>query len=319
MPMPLISIIVPIYNGEKYLSKCLDSILAQRFEDFELLLINDGSQDSSLSICRKYAQADKRISIYDIPNGGVSAARNVGIDNATGEWVMFIDSDDWVEEGLLETGLPYFNEYDMIDIATYIDETISGTEYKQFPLPKNTDQFIRHIIRRKTRLSVWGIFIRRTILEQYHIRFDTTYNYAEDWHMLLQLAMKCNRVKLINDTFPYHYNMLNDSNCSNTISVQKLANNIRFLRYARTQLKGRFGRAIDFTKIGLYHNLIGKFDKEQLCNHLLTINDEIEFYTLWDIIKADFGVKTKIALYNFMRYANSKGLTASSCNNRLHP
>jgi glycosyltransferase involved in cell wall biosynthesis len=124
MPMPLISIIVPIYNGEKYLSKCLDSILAQRFEDFELLLINDGSQDSSLSICRKYAQADKRISIYDIPNGGVSAARNVGIDNATGEWVMFIDSDDWVEEGLLETGLPYFNEYDMIDIATYIDETI---------------------------------------------------------------------------------------------------------------------------------------------------------------------------------------------------
>ena len=92
----LISIIVPVYNTEKFLHRCIDSILAQSYTDFELLLIDDGSKDSSGTICDEYAEKDSRVRVFHKENGGVSSARNVGLDNAKGEWVTFCDSDDYV-------------------------------------------------------------------------------------------------------------------------------------------------------------------------------------------------------------------------------
>lgn len=94
---PLISIVIPVYKVEKYVGKCIESVIAQTFDDWELLLIDDGSPDSSGDICDHYAETDHRIRVFHIPNGGVSAARNLGIDNARGRWITFIDSDDWVE------------------------------------------------------------------------------------------------------------------------------------------------------------------------------------------------------------------------------
>lgn len=91
---PTISIIVPVYNVEKYLEECVESVLSQTFTDYELLLIDDGSTDSSGIICDGYATQDSRIRVFHKSNGGVSSARNLGLDNALGEWVCFIDSDD---------------------------------------------------------------------------------------------------------------------------------------------------------------------------------------------------------------------------------
>lgn len=91
---PILSIIVPVYNVEQYLSRCIDSILSQSFTDFELLLVDDGSTDGSGSICDTYAEKDARIRVFHKDNGGVSSARNVGLDNAKGEWIYFMDSDD---------------------------------------------------------------------------------------------------------------------------------------------------------------------------------------------------------------------------------
>lgn len=96
MKKPKISIIVPVYNAEKYLCQCLDSILNQSFKDFELLLIDDGSKDGSGRICDEYAEKDKRISVWHQENQGVSVARNVGLEHAQGEWIYFPDSDDIV-------------------------------------------------------------------------------------------------------------------------------------------------------------------------------------------------------------------------------
>ena len=95
--MILVSIIIPVYNASKYLYRCLDSILNQTFRDFELILINDGSTDNSLEILREYETKDSRIIVIDKPNEGVSAARNQGIEIAKGEYIMFCDSDDYVE------------------------------------------------------------------------------------------------------------------------------------------------------------------------------------------------------------------------------
>ena len=103
MTQPQISIIVPVYNSEKYLGVCIDSILSQSFRDFELILVDDGSKDSSAQICDEYASQDKRVRVIHKVNGGVSAARNDGLDIAKGEYVTFIDSDDWVEREFLST------------------------------------------------------------------------------------------------------------------------------------------------------------------------------------------------------------------------
>lgn len=103
MENPKISVIVPVYNVEKYLRKCVDSILSQTFTDFELLLIDDGSKDHSGEICDEYALQDDRVKVFHKENGGVSSARNLGIDVAKGEWITFVDADDYIAENLLQS------------------------------------------------------------------------------------------------------------------------------------------------------------------------------------------------------------------------
>ena len=103
--MSFISIIVPVYRVEKYLSRCIDSILSQTFKDFELILVNDGSPDNSGDICNKYAEKDKRVIVLNQANGGLSSARNAGLnwlyDNSDSQWITFVDSDDWIHPNYL--------------------------------------------------------------------------------------------------------------------------------------------------------------------------------------------------------------------------
>ena len=107
MNIPQISVIVPVYNVEKYLTQCIESILSQTYQEFELLLIDDGSEDNSGSICDHYSNIDSRVHVFHKENGGVSSARNMGIEHAKGEWVCFVDSDDWIDKDTFEyiTGL----------------------------------------------------------------------------------------------------------------------------------------------------------------------------------------------------------------------
>jgi glycosyltransferase involved in cell wall biosynthesis len=100
--MPLVSIIVPVYNNEKYLRKCFDSLINQSLRYIEIILVNDGSNDNSLLICHEFQKIDTRIKVIDKPNGGVSSARNAGLKLACGEYVGFVDSDDWIEPDMYE-------------------------------------------------------------------------------------------------------------------------------------------------------------------------------------------------------------------------
>ena len=101
--MEKISVLVPIYNAEKYIEKCLDSIVNQTYENIEIVLIEDGSTDNSLEIIKEYSKQDKRIKIISIKNNGVADARNKALENATGDYVTFVDSDDYVEKDYVET------------------------------------------------------------------------------------------------------------------------------------------------------------------------------------------------------------------------
>lgn len=106
----LVSIVVPVYNVEKYLPKCVDSIIEQTYKKLEIILVNDGSTDRSLEICKNYDIKDIRIKVINKPNGGLSDARNVGIEHATGEYIAFIDSDDFIKETMIEKMMISLNE-----------------------------------------------------------------------------------------------------------------------------------------------------------------------------------------------------------------
>lgn len=103
MNMKLVSVIIPIYNSEKYLEECLDSIINQTYRNLEILLVDDGSTDSSALICDKYAQEDKRITVFHVENGGVGRARNIGLENAKGDYIYFADSDDFFYKEAIES------------------------------------------------------------------------------------------------------------------------------------------------------------------------------------------------------------------------
>ena len=100
--MSKISVIVPVYNVEKFIKRCLDSIINQTTKDLEIILVNDGSTDNSGKICDEYAKLDNRITVIHKENGGISSARNIGLDVATGEWIAFVDSDDYIEKDMYE-------------------------------------------------------------------------------------------------------------------------------------------------------------------------------------------------------------------------
>ncbi|MEG1141744.1 MAG: glycosyltransferase [Clostridia bacterium] len=133
MDSPKLSIIVPVYNVDKYINKCIESILAQTFTDFELLLVNDGSLDSSGSICDEYEKKDSRIKVFHKENGGVSSARNLGLENARGEWIAFVDGDDWISPEMYKKLLVY-SENDII-LCGYIEKDDNKENCKPILFP----------------------------------------------------------------------------------------------------------------------------------------------------------------------------------------
>lgn len=143
--MALISVITPVYNTEKLLPRCLDSILSQTFQDFELILVNDGSQDKSGDVCEAYAAKDSRLHVIHQNNSGVSAARNAALDwvmeNSDSRWILFVDSDDWVHPQMLETLLKLALEYDVKVSACGYLETSDGilSVYPEQLLPELWD------------------------------------------------------------------------------------------------------------------------------------------------------------------------------------
>ena len=125
--MPKLSIIVPVYKVEQYIHKCVDSILNQTFTDFELILVDDGSPDNCGKICDEFVQKDERVRVIHKENGGVSSARNLGVDEAKGEYISFIDPDDWIELNMYEDIFNFVNENN-VDVACFEVYEVKGNK-----------------------------------------------------------------------------------------------------------------------------------------------------------------------------------------------
>ena len=186
MNHPKISIIVPIYNKEDFLHRCIKSILSQSYENWELLLVNDGSTDASSSICKQYSTLDKRIDYYEQENKGVSAARNTAIEHASGDYICYIDPDDYIEDTLLEICLPFMQNG--IDCIVYGINKVDNSESKVHCVDKdiiveNVGQMgttLSHIKHQHLFTPIWNKMYRKKIIDTYIIRYVEGIELFED-------------------------------------------------------------------------------------------------------------------------------------------
>jgi len=216
---PKISVIVPVYNAEKSLPRCIDSILSQTFSDFELLLIDDGSTDGSGRICDEYADKDGRIRGFHKENGGVGSARNVGLDNARGEWITFVDSDDWATEDYFARFYPT-EDCDIV-IQSFL---VNGK-----PTEDSIDDLSDHVYsdmhgfadkdmcKSSCVLAPWAKMFRREIIERIRLRFDERFSSGEDSVFVLSYVAEIKTARTVDAKC---YNYVRD--CSSSLSVRGL-------------------------------------------------------------------------------------------------
>ena len=210
----LISIIVPIYNVENYLRQCLDSIVAQTYQNFECLLINDGSPDNSADICREYVSKDSRFRYFEKENGGVSSARNLGIEHSKGEYITFIDSDDWVDSDYLEVlynslvderadiAISTYKRFEMGDNCWYVHAFQRGYDKKVFTNKKLMDELLSLDGFDNSYRFVSGKLVHRNMLE--NIAFNVATPYGEDMEFWFKIYMISDKVVYVNkETYNY--------------------------------------------------------------------------------------------------------------------
>ncbi|WP_288374882.1 glycosyltransferase family 2 protein [uncultured Chryseobacterium sp.] len=205
-----ISVIIPVYNSADSLHQCIDSILGQNYEDFELLLVNDGSVDHSLEIMNSFAEKDRRIKVIDkVKNSGVSDTRNIGISHAKGKIICFIDSDDWVEKNYLQVFIDNYVSSDTLLLQNIIRGKARDLHYKTYQIETDfTELFVRN------NLLYFGgpyaKFFEREIIARNRITFNKEVSYGEDLMFFLEYIKQIKAIKII-DASLYHYEFTESS------------------------------------------------------------------------------------------------------------
>lgn len=222
--MVKVSVLVPVYNVEKHLRQCLDSIVKQTLSDIEIICVNDGSTDGSLEILREYEKRDGRIKIIDKPNAGLPSARNVGLDAASGEYVSFVDSDDYIQPNMLST--------------LYVDAKKTGAEIvicgaNIFPEKPRADGWVYSVLspRRKfyeksdndllfdnptTRPFIWRTFVKKELIDRNDFRLNEDIHIGEDNAFQLRIYPKANGISVIPNKL-YNYRWFREDSMMNTV------------------------------------------------------------------------------------------------------
>lgn len=215
---PKITIIVPVYNVERYLRRCLDSIAAQTFTDWECILIDDGSPDASGAICDEYVANDGRFRVIHQENRGVSVARNAGLDAARGEWIVFVDSDDWIENTMLEimSGEAKRQNSDVVISGhIYQNEKAYGTNGPKdgiLHMPKDFSEYLN---------ASWAKLIKRSVLSKNNIRFPLNIKIAEDLFFLFQIFLL--QPKIFGISKPMYNYFQNPDSVIHTITSKEIS------------------------------------------------------------------------------------------------
>lgn len=256
MSETIISIITPIYNAEKQLPKMLSTVIAQTYVNWELILVNDGSTDSSLAIIEAHAHEDERIRVFTQANAGPSVARNVGIQHSKGKYLTFIDADDWVEVDWLERLLDAMTNFDVdLVCAGYYEvnpKFPKGLKLHDFE-PHDFDQ----IIDRKSFQSnlfngvsgvLWGKLFKRAVFQGNKILLHPDLKLSEDLLAVLEYSLHIQNVYVLPDAL-YYYNRLDEEGLSGTFNIQKYENLELFFKEVRL-----FEQELPFLDLSMIEN-----------------------------------------------------------------
>lgn len=198
---PSLTVIVPVYNAEPYLETCVRSILAQTFGDFELLLVDDGSTDGSASLCDRLAAGDSRLRAIHKPNGGVSSARNVGLDAARGQWITFVDADDTIAPEMFDRLLDEASKSQAEVVCCGFNKVEFNGKITYFPpVFKSVPDYVGHTYWN----VVWGSIQSADIYRRHNLRFDTSLSFCEDFELMVKVFVYAHGVSSVNEPL-YHY------------------------------------------------------------------------------------------------------------------
>lgn len=245
----MLSVIIPVYNAEKFIDKTISSILSQSYTDFELILVDDGSTDMSGEICDRYAKQDQRVKVVHKKNGGVSSARNIGLHLLKGDFLTFIDADDYVNPEYFQSAISLFEKHSEIDVIVFAWNVIKNNQSTLIPLQATglmsaDDYFKKNVSLYNNDLGggfpwnrVWKIRDKNNIVD-----FDEAIYIWEDKLWLLQMLLRCNNVWLDNSAFyNYFYSDLGLSHSKGNFSAKRLNaieahHKISFLEYPDKEL-----------------------------------------------------------------------------------
>lgn len=225
---PRISVIVPVYNVKCYLDRCINSILNQSFRDFELILVNDGSTDGSLNICKKYVDKDERVKIISQSNKGMSAARNTGLKNADGYYICFVDSDDFVEKNYLFQLLNKIKE-EQADVVVcefyFVNEDGRKNKIRKFNIPANDRnlngrKYLEYLFKDNSDIYIvpWNKLFKRDLFN--NVKFETN-KYFEDEFLVVPLFWNIKKVSLLRKPL-YNYVQRSGSSTNLPINLKKI-------------------------------------------------------------------------------------------------
>lgn len=248
MEKNLISVIVPVYNIEKYLPRCIESILDQTYKNWEAIFINDGSTDNSLKVLKEYKKRDERIKIIDKKNAGSGAARNDGIENSKGEYIAFLDSDDWYEKNFLEK---LYNNL----IENNSDVSMCNPKMTYDNIEKNSKintYFFKNVELDKTPEKilgilampvVWNKLYKKDIIVKNKIRFPN-YSFCEDVEFLYKIFLYVNKVSKIEDDLYNYYQRKNSA--TKKIKEEAIEQVYKVLENIERYIKNNFSDKLEF-------------------------------------------------------------------------
>ena len=282
-----VSIIIPVYKVEKYISKCIESVLNQTYTNFELILVDDGSPDKSGEICEEYAKTDSRIKVIHKLNGGVSSARNAGLDAASGEYIAFVDSDDYVTDTYISDLLIY--GYDFV-IAGYIEEKTDGSRKSIIRTPADVSKLSFGSEYQYKILSSdyviygsWSKLFKKSIIEENNIRFDINNCMGEDTIFSSDYLVHCKSFKIVDKT-PYIYVRYgNSTTLSTTLSKNYL------ISYEQTEKK-------------VYDNFVSIFGYAN--DYRNKVKERLVFIFMTLFSDKDLSLKCKFDIYEYL-YSNN--------------
>lgn len=268
---PLISIIVPVYNGDKYLSRCVDSILNQTFQDWELLLVDDGSTDKSGEICDEYATKDKRVKAFHKENGGVSSARNIGLDNANGDWITFVDSDDFIDSAFFET-FAVLQSSDLYIVGIkFINSTTTLLPPERCIRIENVTE-LDDLLNKLYFTVPWGKVYKNDIIQRNKIRFNVNLKIGEDTDFVLKYLIYINDIRFVSKPLYHFFNDEKGKITKYTLTADEFITHTVYIKKSLTALCKKLNYEFPVT-----NSVLMKYYSHLFYVHLMSIQSYTTF------------------------------------------